>query len=419
VNAEELIGWHVNNGKDRKADFFSVSRFRNVYYRPDVIEKVFEIKDESEAIRIANEASGRIKQEASVSKILPPIVNIVSPKDGVEVSTKEVTVGFILRSPSGEPVTGLRVLIDGRPTPTQRGVSLIPKGEDIRQIKVTIPEKDSEISLFAENRYSVSEPSTIRLKWKGEREFTIMPRLYVLSVGISKYKDKELILQYASKDAKDFSETMVKQKGLLYGNVAVKLLTDENATKDEILDGLEWITRETTSKDIAMVFFAGHGVNDPNGIYYFLPVNADTDRLKRTGVAFSDIKNTIASLAGKTVLFVDTCHSGNVMGSRRAVADINAVVNELASAENGAVVFSSSTGKQYSIEHPEWKNGAFTKALVEGINGGADLMGKGKITVNMLDSYISERVKELSKGRQTPTTTKPSTVPDFPIAMRR
>ena len=31
--------------------------------------------------------------------------------------------------------------------------------------------------------------------------------------------------------------------------------------------------------------------------------------------------------------------------ARRGVADINAVVNELASAENGAVVFASSTGK--------------------------------------------------------------------------
>jgi hypothetical protein len=36
----------------------------------------------------------------------------------------------------------------------------------------------------------------------------------------------------------------------------------------------------------------------------------------------------------------------------------------------------------------------------------------------MLDLYLSERVKELTQGQQTPTTTKPKTVPDFPIAMR-
>ena len=148
-------------------------------------------------------------------------------------------------------------------------------------------------------------------------------------------------------------------------------------------------------------------------------MNANPEKLKRTGVAFSDIKNTMASLAGKAILFVDTCHSGNVMGARRGTADINAVVNELASAENGAVVFASSTGRQYSLEDKAWGNGAFTKALVEGIGGRADYHGKGKITINMLDLYLSERVKELTGGKQTPTTTKPQTIPDFPIAVKR
>ncbi len=201
--------------------------------------------------------------------------------------------------------------------------------------------------------------------------------------------------------------------------MTVRVLADQKATKDDILDGLEWIQRETTSRDVAMVFLAGHGVNDPAGIYYYLPVNADTDRLKRTGVSFSDIKNTVASLPGKAVLFVDTCHSGNVMGTRRGTADITAVVNELAGAENGVVVFASSTGRQYSLEDASWGNGAFTKALVEGVSGKADYQGKGRITVNMLDLYLSERVKELTGGKQTPTTTKPQTIPDFPVAVRR
>jgi len=72
--------------------------------------------------------------------------------------------------------------------------------------------------------------------------------------------------------------------------VEVKLLTDEHATKDEILDGLDWLQRQTTSKDVAMIFLAGHGINDSTGIYYFLPANVNIDKLKRTGVAFSDIK---------------------------------------------------------------------------------------------------------------------------------
>jgi len=212
---------------------------------------------------------------------------------------------------------------------------------------------------------------------------------------------------------------MELQEGMLYRDVVTKVLTDENATKDEVFDGLDWIQRETTSKDVAMVFISGHGVNDPNGYYYYLPVNADPDMLKRTGVPWFEIKNTVESLAGKVLFFVDTCYSGNIMGGRKSsLPDITAIVNELASAESGVVVFASSAGTQYSLENPEWNNGAFTKALVEGLSGEADYKGTGRITINGLDFYLSERVKELTGGSQTPTTTKPKTIADFPVAVR-
>jgi len=227
-----------------------------------------------------------------------------------------------------------------------------------------------------------------------------------------------LKLQYPAKDARDFAQAMLAQKGGLYRDVEVKLMTDAQATRDEVVDGLDWLQRQVTAKDVGMLFLAGHGVNDPTGIYYYLPVNFAVDKLKRTGVPFSDIRNTLASLAGKALFFVDTCHAGNVMGGRRAgFPDINAVVNELASAENGVVVFASSTGRQYSQESTAWNNGAFTKAVVEGVGGKADYQKTGRITHKMLDFYLSERVKELTKGAQTPVNPSPQGVPDFPIAL--
>ena len=408
--AEELIGWHVNNGSEEAADFFPISRFRRDYYRPDVVAKALETLDETDAIKLANKESGRKAKEIPVAKILPPVVNILSPKDGSGVSNKEIEVKFAIHSPSGEPVTRVKVLVDGRPMEKAFGTKSAQKEQDIRTMNVTI----------AENKYAAREPATVSLRWSGkvkEDDFVIKPKLYVLAIGVSKYEDKNLTLSFASKDASDFCETIQKQKGELYRDVVIRLLADQKATKDEILDGLDWIQKETTSKDVAVIFLAGHGVNDPGGLYYFLPVNVQTERLKRTGMAFSDIKNTVASLAGKTVVFLDTCHAGNIMGKRRGALDLTGVVNELTSAESGAVVFASSTGNQYSVEDPAWKNGAFTKALVEGISGKADYTGKGRITINMLDLYISERVKELTKGRQTPTTTKPQTIGDFPIAV--
>jgi len=379
--------------------------------------------DEGKALSLADAEAGRKSQEVAVAEMLPPVVTIISPDDGALVSTREVTIRFTVRTPSGEAVTAVRALVDGRPAALERGLEVVaaPVG-DVREMRMAIPERDCEISIIAENRYAASEPAIVRIRWAGavqSEEFIIKPKLYVLAVGVSSYQDSRLALGLAAKDARDFAAAMEVQKGGLYRDVTTKVLLDNLATKDEILDGLDWIRKETTSKDVAMVFFAGHGVNDQSGMYYFLPVNVNTDKLMRTGVAFSDIRNTVASLAGKALFFVDTCHAGNVMGTRRGVADITAVVNELSSAENGAVVFASSTGSQYSLEDPSWGNGAFTKALVEGVSGRADYTGKGTISVNMLDLYLSERVKELTGGRQTPTTTKPQTVPDFPIAVRK
>jgi uncharacterized caspase-like protein len=170
-----------------------------------------------------------------------------------------------------------------------------------------------------------------------------------------------------------------------------------------------------------MVFLSGHGLDDPALGYVYLPVNADPDKLKRTGVAMADFRSTLAALTGKVVFFLDTCHAGSVLGDVRkgVFTDTTAVVNELASAENGVVVFSSSTGRQYSLEDKAWGNGAFAKAVIEGLNGAADFQKSGRITFKMLDLYVSDRVKELTKGAQSPVTQAPGGVPDFPLALTR
>jgi uncharacterized caspase-like protein len=156
-------------------------------------------------------------------------------------------------------------------------------------------------------------------------------------------------------------------------------------------------------------------------VYHFLPHNFDGERWKRTAITFGDIQLTLANIKGKALFFVDICHSGGLgrQGgtTKGGETDITCLVNELSCAENGVIVFASSTGKQKSLERADWQNGAFTKALVEGLRGKADYHNRGRITINMLDLYLSERVKGLTAGKQTPTTTKPQTIQDFPIAV--
>jgi hypothetical protein len=117
--------------------------------------------------------------------------------------------------------------------------------------------------------------------------------------------------------------------------------------------------------------FSGHGLNDPrSGEYLFFPYEADIDARLKTLLPGSDVNGALATIPGKVLVFLDTCHSGNLLGTAkvRDAQDLTRLLNELTSAENGVVVFSASTGRQQAIESSDWKNGAFTLALLEALD---------------------------------------------------
>jgi len=418
--ADELIGWHVNRGPDKAADFFPASRFRNQYYRPDVIAKVLEAGDEAQAVRLANQEAGTQRATAAVARALPPVVEILSP-DGAEVSASPAQIRFRVRAPADAPATALRVQVNGRPVTIPDLKVALGRAADGAEIAVPVPSSDSVVSLFAQNRHSWSTETAVRLKWHGPVSPRQRPvaKLYVLAVGISKYRDPNLELEFAAKDARDFAEAIAGQKGLLYQDVIVQHIPERNATRTEITKWLAWLRREVTAQDMGMLFFSGHGKQDADGRFYFLSVEAEEENLMGTAVSKDDITHALGSLAGKAVFFMDSCRAGRVAeGQRRkGSADVSAVIGELASAENGVAVYASSTGRQSSLEDPRWQNGAFTKALIEGLSGKA-ADPKGRITHQMLGIYLSERVKELTGGKQHPVAGAAG-VADFPIALIR
>ena len=109
-----------------------------------------------------------------------------------------------------------------------------------------------------------------------------------------------------------------------------------------------------------------------------------------------------------TVVFLDCCHAGNVLGaSHLKRIDIDGIVNDLARDESGAVVLTAASGNQLSLESDEWDNGAFTKALVEGMDGSAMKGPSGRITWLALALYASSRVDSLTQGAQTPVMLQP------------
>lgn len=469
--AEAFLGWHLNQGPGSAAEFIPAAKFRDRFYRPDVIHRLPGTRDLAEALREANEAAGRNllraepMAEQPAAPILPPVVELATGGALGELElaadAQVATVAYRLRTPEEAPVTTLRVLLDGRPADLQVTVPAMAKADAASrelaaagslELPLAPGVESCTIALLAGHAHATSEPALLRVKRQvppppsppapptetatasppvpspspvSDPALSVKPTLYLLSIGVSDYLKDDYLpdLAYAAKDARDFAAVYEKQQGGLFGKVETKLLTDAEATAGNILDGLEWIKRETTSKDVAVLFIAGHGENNEEMRYHFCPHDYDHKSRMRTGVSMENIQITVSGIAGKVLLFVDTCHAGNALGtmtkrSAASRADLTAVVNELSSAENGAVVFASCTGRQQSVEDSAWENGAFTEALLEGLGGKADLLGTGKITVSTLEAFIAERVKQLTEGSQTPTVAKPQTIADFPVAVK-
>jgi uncharacterized caspase-like protein len=249
--------------------------------------------------------------------------------------------------------------------------------------------------------------------------------LYVLAIGVSTYKDPKVNLHFAAKDAEDFVALAKAQKGGLYEKVILpsghESLRDADATRDAILDGLDWIIHAVTdTNDVAMVFLAGHGMKTPDQHYRFLPYDYDDNHKERTTISDSELKDYLTKIGGKKIFFFDTCYAGAVMGTRATDVqpDVDKFANELKAAENGIIVFTSSSGNELSQEKDEWNNGAFTKAVVEGLHGAAARPEVPVIMISDLQGYVSRRVKELTSGNQRPMMAMPKTVEDFPIAQR-
>ena len=420
---EGLIGWHLNRGWSQLADFFPAARFSARFNRPDIVKLVLKTRDEAQAVRQANETAHRKLDATPIAAALPPVARIVSPAEGGTVSGDTVEVKVNIRSPSGLAVDRVDALIDGRPVEA-RGLAPAAEGAT-RTLTLPIPAHDFELAVVARAGDLVSEAAKVSLHYQGaaKPEDVFKPKLYLVAIGVSDYVDPTLQLTYAAADARDFAAAMLKQQGGLYAKVETRVLTDREATRANVLHALKWLDSEVTSRDIGMLMIAGHGLTDERGGYWFLPADAATDDLGVTAVSQDDLRRDLSAIAGKAMVFLDTCHANAEVTGRGfgpAGVDVASLVNDFAKTENGIITFAASQGAELSKESPAWRHGAFSLALIEGVGEGkADLMHKGAITVSALDVYITERVKALTEGHQHPVMSRPNTVPDFVFAMTK
>jgi len=270
--------------------------------------------------------------------------------------------------------------------------------------------------------------------------------LYIISIGVSEYKDGRFNLAYPVKDASDFVETLKKTK-VKFKNIHSKTLKDEEVTIENIR-ALKELLENASPEDIVVIFIAGHGVLDENMDYYFGTYDMDFNNPSERGLRYEELEQLLDFIkALRKLLVMDTCHSGEVdkdetelalntqtesgtikfrssgVGVRRkeglglinTFELMNTVFADLRKG-TGATVVSSAGGAEYAIEGDQWDNGLFTYCFLGGLQGNkADQNGDGKVMMSELKQYVHDRVEQLSNGKQKPTSRIENISMDFRI----
>jgi WD40 repeat protein len=421
AGGERLMGWHVNNGPDRMAAFYPAAQFRKSLYRPDVIRHLLEAGSVERASELADRERGKPSARTAVREVLPPKVSITAPAgSGRRLTRAEMEVKAAAESVGEHPVTALRLLVDGRPYQGQAGLKQVSSprlGKVEESWAVELSPGKHRLAVQADSAVSRAVSDEVEVVYVEEaRPQVELPALYVLAIGVSAYPG-DLRLNYAARDAEAVERAFKQKSGPMFRRVETRLLTDRQATKQGILRGLSWLRKQTTQRDVAVLFFAGHGQKDNDGRFYLLPVDADGADLLATGLPDDDLKKALAGLPGRVIALLDACHAGAVGGDKARAAGplTDDLVRDLVTDDYGVVVMASAMGREFALESNEHRHGYFTLALVEALSGRA-ANKEGVVYLAALDAYVTDRVKELTGGRQHPVTAKPTSVRSFPLA---
>jgi WD40 repeat protein len=421
ANGERVMGWQINHGPDALASFYPAARFHKSLYQPGVLKLILQAGSVEKALAMAGNDRKQPIATVNVAQVLPPVVAVTSPAGPglVQIKQAKLEVKATARSQGRHPVTALRLLVDGRPYQGQAGIRIVARprpGEVRASWTVELTPGRHALAVIAESAVSKGLSESVEVVHTGAKPAGL-PNLNVLAIGVSDYPG-DLKLHYAAADAEAIAKVFKEKSGRAFDKIEIKLLTDKRVTRRSILQGLDWLDKQMNPRDVAVIFLSGHGTKDPDGNFYYVPADVDLNRPAGTCLSGEELKKRLEAMPGRIIAVFDACHSGAAAQKQRSRpgALTDDLVRDLVTEDYGVIVMCSSLGGEASIESSEIEHGFFTMALVEGLSGRADFNKDGIIHFSELDQYAGIRVKQLSAGKQTPVTARPSTVRSFPLA---
>ena len=250
-----------------------------------------------------------------------------------------------------------------------------------------------------------SDKESVNEKFKFIKD--IYSESWALIIGINDYQNVDP-LSYAVDDAIAVNNILTEKYG--FKKEYIRLITNEEATKDNIMNGFQEILLSAGEKDRIVVFYAGHGDTYPlpNGgdMGYLIPVDGEAtkERIFLTSISMSTLEELASMSEAKHILYlVDACYGGLTLSTRGLGKEQTPEYLKKMTKEKGRQVITAGGKDEKVMEKAEWGHSAFTKNLLAGLNNElADANEDGIISGEELGIFIRDGVIIDTESQHTP-----------------
>jgi len=230
-------------------------------------------------------------------------------------------------------------------------------------------------------------------------------KLYAVIAGVSEYKDTRIgQLKLSHKDALEF-HAFLKDRQHLFAKAYLTLLTNKEATRDNLTSALRDGLKPAGKDDLVIVYLSGHGAVDPVRAdeYYFLTYDTNAENLFGTALPMT-AKGLFKGVDSDRILLIsDACHSGGF--NKTLTAKAADVFFSVFQTMEGRIGLASSRPDEKSFEPKDSRfgNSVFTHFLFKGLRGDACRdSANGVITAKDLYQYVYDKTREATGCRQNP-----------------
>jgi len=372
-------------------EVYGIDQWSKTFYQPEIVEA--RLQGRPNPVQVTQTI-----QDAA----LPPKITILSPKYGTQFNTPTAELSLVVEDQK-QPIKEIIITVGNRLIDT-----IQPPGDQYRwevKLPLDLAPGYNSIGVTAFNASETKSDAIVGVSAPTGSK-PLLPDLWILAVGINKYENKHKSpelknLNYAVNDAREIANFFKSQERKRYNKVTVTLISDEaeiKPTRANIINSLYSLKKDAKPDDIILLFLAGHGKRDTWDDFYFCASDTEIDsngQITPSTAVQGSLITSIQKAKGKKIIFIDSCHSESVSSSRGVRESVNtALLMELR--EPTTTVFTACTSNESAYEYDEKQHGYFTHAILKGLEGEVNPDNSGNITMKNLDTYVSNKVKELT-----------------------